>query len=112
MTEEEKHQQVAELLFAYEKTRQELEHLRTKAWNLGETIGDISHWLREAREADASAYEREREQERDENIQKNLSHYRAALDFDALLALREDLRRTNAKLRELAQMKRNLGLGS
>ena len=111
MTEDEKRQQRTRLLLQYEDARLELEHLRTKAWNLSEDIGEISHWLREVRELQVTVLQRQREQERDENIQKNLSHYRPAFDFDALLALREDLRRANAKLRELAELKKNLGLG-
>ncbi|MGB8770437.1 MAG: hypothetical protein WCC92_12520 [Candidatus Korobacteraceae bacterium] len=112
MTEEEKRQQRAALLLQYEETREELQYLRNKAWNLSEDIGEISHWLREAREALATAHEREREQARDKNIQENVSHYRLAFDFDALLALREDLRRANDKLRELAKQKNDLGLGA
>lgn len=111
MTEDEKRQQRAALLLQYEETREELQYLRNKAWNLSEQIGEVSHWLREARELQTTLRDREREQARDENIHKNLSHYRAAFDFDAILEIREDLRRANTKLCELAKQKKDLGLG-
>ncbi len=61
MTEEEKRQQRAALLLQYEETREELQYLRNKAWNLSEDIGEISHWLREAREASHPVARQKRE---------------------------------------------------
>ena len=111
MTEDDKRRQRDALILQYEKTREELQYLRNQAWNLSEQIGEVSHWLREARELQTTLPDREREQAQDAHMQKELSHYRAAFDFDAIVALREDLRRVNAKLRELAEQKMSLGMG-
>jgi hypothetical protein len=92
-------------------SRQELEHLRTRAWNTGEDISEISRWLNDAREMSASlpTYQ---ERERDAKITRDISRYRESFNFDAVLALREELKLINAKFRELAKQKKALGLGA
>ena len=108
MTEDEKRQQRAMVLLEHEETRVELEYLRAKAWNLSQEIGEISHWLEDAREMHGIE---QRQRERDDKINKNLSRYRDAFQFDAIVALREELRNTVAKLDEIAKQKKALGLG-
>ena len=107
MTDDEKRQQKAMLLLEHQETRQELEHLRTKAWNISEQISDISYWLRDAREMDAPG---SRERERNEKISRNLSRYREIFNFDSVLQLRDELKRTNEKLHELDKQRKALGL--
>lgn len=109
MTEDEKRQQRAMVLLEYEETRVELAHLRAKAWKLSEEIGEISQWLAGAREMQGE--EQLRQRERNDKINKNLSHYRAAFDFDAIIALREELRAAIARLGEIEKQKKALGLG-
>lgn len=107
MTDDEKRQQKAMLLLQHEETRQELEHLRIKAWNLGEAIKEVAAWLIAAREMPLS----ERDRERDEKISKNTPRYRELLNFDAISELRDVLKRTNDRFRELTKQKKALGLG-
>jgi hypothetical protein len=52
------------------------------------------------------------ERERDAKITRDLSRYRESFNFDAVLALREELKLINAKFRELAKQKKALGLGA
>ncbi|MGA9530168.1 MAG: hypothetical protein WBS24_18790 [Terriglobales bacterium] len=108
MTEDEKRHQRAMLLLQHEETRQELEHLRLKAFDLSKEIGEISDWLSGAREMESTG---DRQRQRDEKIEKCLSHYRDVFNFDAIVALREELKRVNADLRTLAKQKKDLGLG-
>jgi hypothetical protein len=110
MTTDEKRQQKAALLLEHEETRQELAHIRAKAWALSQGIKETADWLADAREmlgpaSDSSA------RERDEKIRDGMNSYRAMFDFAAIVALREELKVTNAKLRELAEQKKALGLG-
>ena len=107
MTDDEKRKQKAMLLLQHEETRQELEHLRTKAWTLGEEVKEIARWLDTAR-GQESGY---RDVELVEKIDAHLPHYRKVFDFDAIASLRDELKRTHDKLRELTTQKKALGLG-
>jgi hypothetical protein len=111
MTEDEKRQQKAMLLLQHEETRQELEHLRSKAWTISEEISEIAHWLAAAREMPASGGVDYRQRERDEKISKSQVHYREVFNFDLILSLRDELRTMNARYRELGSQKKALGLG-
>jgi hypothetical protein len=110
MTEDEKRQQKAMLLLQYEETRQELEHLRAKAWDTSEKIKEVAYWLEEAREVTSASDHRQKE--RDAKITTNSQHYKVNFDFEAVSQLREELRATNARVRDLAAQKKALGLGS
>jgi hypothetical protein len=109
MTEDEKRQQRAMLLLQHEETRQELEHLRLKAWTMSQEIKEIADWLADAREMQSVGEFQQRE--KDQKIENCFSHFRDVFNFDAILALREEMKRVNASLRTIAKQKKDLGLG-
>ena len=103
----ERRQQRAAALLEYEEARRKLDQLRSRAWKISDDLSEIACWLSDARDIQhGPAISRQRL--RDEKIAKNLARYRASFDFDAIVELRDEMKRIRAKLEKLGEQNAKL----
>jgi hypothetical protein len=107
MTDDEKRKQKMELLYSYEEAKVNLEHLRSKAWELKERVSTVASWLEENRRQSITDYRRK---ELEDKVRSNLQAYRDAFAFDELVSLVDDLQGAHKRLAELESQKKNLGI--
>jgi hypothetical protein len=113
MTEDEKRQQKAMLLLEYQEAESNLAHLREKAGRMSAPIEQIGKWVSHAQSAETHpAYNRYSQEYRshDAAIRTNLDLYRKSLDFDAVLALMDEIKAAEEALHKLGRRKAELGL--
>jgi hypothetical protein len=101
MTEDEKRQQKAMLLLDFQEAQTNLAHLRQEASRMSTPIRNVGDWLSNAETTDYSYDQRARE--KDAQIRANLELYRQGLNFDAAVALMDEIKQAGALLEELAK---------
>jgi hypothetical protein len=106
MTEEEKRQQKAMLLLEFQEAEDTLAHLQEKAVRMKEPIAEVEHWLN----ACNRGYRQAHDFDRDRRIRSDPQAYRDALNFDAALALMDEIAKTEKLIEELSQRKKALGV--
>ena len=107
MTPKEKRQERAVALLEYQAARQKFNVLYSKARTISDDLSEMACWLSDAKGTQhrpANSWHRAR----DQKIENNKVRYRAALDFDAIVALREEIERVKATLDELEERKQEL----
>lgn len=111
MTEDEKRQQKAMVLLEYQEAQENLTHLREKVRRTAATIGELCKWLTDAQALPPvrMGYEFP-EEKRNANIRANLGTFRAAMNFEEILALMDEVKRAETLLGQIEQRKNDFGL--
>jgi hypothetical protein len=110
MTEEEKRQQKAMLLLEYQEAEENVAHLREKVSRLSKPFTEIATWLEHAAVIESAPGNFRINSERDARIRTNHDAYRQSLNFDAALAVLDELNEAQKTLARLAKRKSELGL--
>jgi hypothetical protein len=108
MTEDEKRQQKAMLLLDFQEAQTNLTHLTQEAGRMSTPIRKVGDWLSNAETTDYSYDQRARE--KDAQIRANLELYRQGLNFDAAVALMDEIKDARALLDRLEKRKAEFGL--
>jgi hypothetical protein len=102
LTDEEKRRQKADLFLECHEAESNLAHLQEKAYRLSEALREVSQYLNAA--ANHGGY-----METGTDIESTAVH-RAAMNFDAVISLAQQIKYASQKVAELRRRKDGLGL--
>lgn len=107
MTEDEKRRQQADLLLEFQDTEHEIAHLQEKAKRIGELIAQFGEWMKHS---PTTHVFRGDQAHHGYSVIPSDQRIVAALNADEAFTLADELRSASARLRDLEERKRKLGL--